>query len=43
MFGSKGTILFPLETYPAVKKVFDMMHQADEHVLTFKQSQDEHR
>ena len=37
VFGNKGTILFPPESYPAVKKVFDLIHQADQHVLTLKQ------
>ena len=37
VFGNKGNILFPAESYTAVKKVFDLIHQADEHVLTLKQ------
>jgi hypothetical protein len=39
VFGNKGNILFPAESYTAVKKVFDLIHQADEHVLTLKQGE----
>ena len=38
IFGNKGSILFPAERYTAVKKIFDLIHQADQHVLTLKQS-----
>lgn len=37
VFGNKGSILFPPESYSSVKKVFDLIHQADQHVLTLKQ------
>jgi hypothetical protein len=39
VFGMNGAILFPSNAYPALKKLFDLMHQADEHVLTLKQAQ----
>jgi hypothetical protein len=35
-FGENGLILFPQETYPQLKKVFDAIHQADNHTITFK-------
>lgn len=38
VFGNKGSILFPAESYPAVKKTFDLIHQSDQHVLTLKQA-----
>jgi hypothetical protein len=37
VFGNKGSILFPAETYSVLKKAFDLIHQADQHVLTLKQ------
>jgi hypothetical protein len=39
VFGNKGAIVFSVEVYPTLKKLFDLMHQSDEHVLTLKQAQ----
>jgi hypothetical protein len=35
--GSKGTILFPVDTYANLKRLFDAYHQADGHTLSLKQ------
>ena len=37
-FGSKNHILFPASKYQALKKVFDAIHEADNHTLTLKQT-----
>lgn len=37
MFGAKGNILFPRETYPNLKQLFDAYHQQDGHTITLKQ------
>jgi hypothetical protein len=39
VFGNKGAIVFSAAVYPTLKKVFDLMHQSDEHLLTLKQAQ----
>lgn len=37
VFGEGGEVLlFPAEVYPAVKKIFDRVHEADSHLLTLK-------
>ena len=36
-FGEDGNIVFPVKSYPAVKKVFDTMHEGDEHTFALKQ------
>jgi hypothetical protein len=36
-FGGGGTILFPNQTYPNLKKVFDTLHERDNHTITLKQ------
>jgi len=35
-FGDKDILLFEAKVYPSLKKVFDAMHESDNHVLTFK-------
>ncbi len=35
-FGDKNVLLFEAKVYPTLKKVFDAMHEADNHVLTLK-------
>ena len=37
MFGAKGSILFPRETYGNLKQLFDAYHQQDGHTITLKQ------
>ncbi|HEV7699618.1 MAG TPA: DUF3857 domain-containing protein [Pyrinomonadaceae bacterium] len=37
-FGNRGAILFPKESYPAIKNVFEAFYRADSHALTLKQS-----
>ena len=37
-FGGGSTILFPVETYPQVKRLFDDIHKADNHMITLKQA-----
>lgn len=35
-FGDKEILLYENKVYPTLKKVFDTMHEADNHILTFK-------
>lgn len=35
-FGDKDLLLFEAKIYPNLKKVFDTIHESDNHVLTFK-------
>lgn len=35
-FGDKGLLVFDKSIYPSLKKVFDAMHEADNHMLTLK-------
>lgn len=37
-FGGGNSVLFPLETYPAMKGYFDQLHKEDNHNLALKQS-----
>jgi Domain of Unknown Function with PDB structure (DUF3857) len=37
-FGGGGSILFPAEGYEAVKKLFDVVRQANDHTITLKQN-----
>ena len=37
-FGGGDAIIFPVETYSKLKTFFDLVHQADNHTLTLKQS-----
>ncbi len=37
-FGGGGQILFPVESYPAVKALFDQVNKQDNHTITLKQS-----
>ena len=37
-FGGGGSILFPVKGYAAVKQLFDLANQANEHTITLKQS-----
>jgi hypothetical protein len=37
-FGGGGSILFPVEGYEAVKRLFDVLRQANDHTITLKQS-----
>jgi hypothetical protein len=37
VFGQNLAVLFPVAAYQAVKTVFDMIHSADDHVITLKQ------
>ncbi len=36
-FGGGGNVLFPNQTYAAVKQLFDIIHQANNHTITLKQ------
>jgi hypothetical protein len=36
-FGGKESILFPVETYDTIKKLFDEINKADNHMITLKQ------
>lgn len=36
-FGGGGAVLFPLETYPAMKGYFDLLHKQDNHSIALKQ------
>jgi len=36
-FGGGGAVLFPLETYAAVKGYFDQVHKQDNHNIALKQ------
>jgi len=37
-FGGGNAVLFPLETYPAMKNYFDQLHKQDNHNLALKQT-----
>ena len=37
-FGGANSILFPVETYAALKNYFDMMHKQDNHSIALKQT-----
>jgi hypothetical protein len=36
-FGGKGVTIFPVANYQAVKRLFDMVHQADDHTIVLRQ------
>jgi hypothetical protein len=36
IFGDKDMLFFEAKVYPNLKKVFDTIHEADNHMLTFK-------
>lgn len=36
-FGADGNILYPATAYAQVKHVFDLIHEADDHIVTMKQ------
>jgi hypothetical protein len=36
-FGGGGATLFPVQSYAALKQLFDMIHQANDHTVTLKQ------
>jgi len=36
-FGGGDAILFPAQSYPAVKQLFDLIHQGNDHTITLKQ------
>ena len=35
-FGGGNSILFPVTSYPAVKQLFDLVNQSNEHTITLK-------
>jgi len=37
-FGGGGSILFPSQAYESLKKVFDLLHERDNHTITLKQA-----
>ncbi|HSD47707.1 MAG TPA: DUF3857 domain-containing protein, partial [Pyrinomonadaceae bacterium] len=37
-FGGGGAVLFPVETYPAMKAYFDQLHKQDSHSIALKQA-----
>ncbi len=37
-FGGNNSVLFPVETYPAIKGYFDQLHKQDNHSLALKQA-----
>lgn len=37
-FGGQDTILFPVETYSQIKRLFDQINKADNHIIPLKQS-----
>ena len=37
-FGGRGSILFPVRSYAAVKQLFDMIRTNDDHTITLKQT-----
>ena len=37
-FGATGNVLFPVETYPQLKRLFDEVHKADNHLIILKQA-----
>lgn len=38
-FGTNGSILFPVTTYPAMKQFFDLVHRRDAHSLILKRKE----
>lgn len=38
VFGIDGTLLFPVDVYSKIKKVFDEIHRRDTHVLSLKEA-----
>jgi hypothetical protein len=36
VFGADGSVVYPVEIYPALKKVFDGIHERDNHTLTLR-------
>lgn len=36
-FGAKGITMFPAANYAALKRLFDMIHQADDHTIVLRQ------
>jgi len=36
VFGSDKVLLFDTPAYPAIKEIFDSIHEADGHMLTLK-------
>ena len=38
-FGAKQMTVIPVSAYPQIRKVFDFIHEQDNHVLTLKQAQ----
>lgn len=37
-FGGENRIVFPTNTYPTLKRIFDVIHEADNHTITLKQT-----
>ena len=37
-FGGDDAILFPVETYETIKRLFDEINKADNHMITLKQA-----
>jgi hypothetical protein len=37
-FGGNNSVLFPVETYPAMKAYFDQLHKQDNHNIALKQT-----
>jgi len=37
-FGGSDAILFPVETYDTIKRLFEEIHKADNHMITLKQT-----
>ena len=37
-FGGNETVLFPVTTYPQLKRLFDEIHKGDNHMITLKQA-----
>jgi hypothetical protein len=38
LFGGNDSILFPVTTYDHIKRLFDEISRADNHMITLKQS-----
>jgi hypothetical protein len=38
LFGNNANILFPVEAYPQLKKIFDMVHEQDAQTIALKQT-----
>jgi hypothetical protein len=36
-FGRGGRLLFPVEAYPALKRVFDQAQELDNHIVALRQ------